>query len=216
MNRPKTILIADDHPLILSGLQQEINKRSDCRLIHMAKSGKEAWQALQANHPDIAILDIRMGKPNGLEIANRLSKANSPIDVILLTMYHDLAFIQEARNNGVKGYLLKDYILSELNVCLDAVIAGDNYLSSTLQILENQFDSQDNEFQTLTRMEKKVFRLIGEGKTNKEIGTLLFVSPKTVDNHRYNIIKKMNLQGSNALLIRAVKAIESKKQDSLF
>lgn len=202
------ILIADDHALVLSGIELELQKRSDCNLVFKANSGKEAWQAIKTHRPSHAILDIRMGEMTGIDIAQKILDEKLPISVVLLTMYHDYEFIQRARQLGVSGYLLKDSVATELHLCLDAIFAGDTYLSRSLKQIEAEIINKQDESQVLSRMEKKVFRLIGEGKTNKEIADLLFLSPKTIDNHRYNMTKKLGLSGSNALLIAAVKNLE--------
>lgn len=199
-NKKYSVVIADDHPLILMGLEQALSKIDKLSIRAKGNNGREAYDAIVNYKPDFALLDIQMPEMNGLEIAERLFKENSKTNLILLTMFHDLSLFEKAKQLNVKGYLLKDSMLDEIENCIESVIAGKSYLSKTMETLNTEIELKQGPLEDLTRMEKKVFQLIGEQKTTKEIAELLFLSPKTIENHRYNICKKLDISGgANAL-----------------
>lgn len=194
-------IIADDHPLILMGLEQALSKLKYIEIKEKCKDGLEAYNAITNHNADIAILDIQMPELNGLEIAERLKHEKSATKIVLLTMFHDLSFLEKARQLDVNGYLLKDSMLDEIDTCLTSIINGKDYLSTSMEAIQSEIEKKLSSLDQLTRMEKKVFHLIGEKKSSKEIASMLFVSPKTIDNHRYNICKKLEITGgTNALL----------------
>ncbi len=194
-------IIADDHPLILMGLQQALSSITSIKVKVTCSDGQKAYDAIIDYKPDLAILDIQMPELNGLEIAERLSKEGNTTKIILLTMFHDLSFFEKAKQLNVKGYLLKDSMLDEIESCLQSILSGGDYLSKSMETLNAELESKLGILDKLSRMEKKVFQLIAEQKSSKEIAELLFLSPKTIDNHRYSICKKLDIGGgSNALL----------------
>lgn len=199
------LVIADDHPLILMGLEQALFNLKNIDIIAKCSDGQLAFDAIINHKPDIAILDIQMPELNGLEISERLKDAGNSTKIVLLTMFHELSFLEKAKQLNVKGYLLKDSMLDEIETCLETIISGGDYLSSSMETIHNEINNKLGCLENLSRMEKKVFQLIGEQKSSKEIAELLFLSPKTIDNHRYNICKKLGLGGgSNALLKFAI------------
>ncbi|MEZ5006982.1 MAG: response regulator transcription factor [Chitinophagales bacterium] len=201
-NNHTTILIADDHPLIVSGLEKELVVHQNIQIIGQANDGIAAWQQIQSRKPNIAILDIQMPGMSGLEIAEEAYKNELPTSIILLTMFYELSFFEKAKQLNVKGYLLKDVVLDELMPCINAVVSGKTYLSKSLEKIQIENEAKLGPIKLLTRMEKKVFQLIGEGLTSKKIAELLFISPRTVENHRYNICKKLELEGDVNSLYR--------------
>ena len=195
------VVIADDHPLILMGLEQALSKLEYLTIKEKCDNGQLAYDAINKHKADIAILDIQMPELNGLQVAEQLLDEKNNTKIILLTMFHDLSFVEKARQLGVNGYLLKDSMLDEIEACLLSIIGGKDYLSQSMEAIEQSINSKLSTLDNLSRMEKKVFQLIGEQKSSKEIAELLFLSPKTIDNHRYNICKKLNISGgTNALL----------------
>lgn len=206
--RPKhnyTVVIADDHPLTLMGLEQALGKISWLTVKAKGQNGQEAFEAISKWKPDFAILDIQMPEMNGLEIAERLSKEGTKTNIILLTMFRELSFFEKAKQLNVRGYLLKDSMLKEIENCLENILSGKDYLSKTMNTLYKEIEEKQGALKVLSRMEKNVFQLIGEQKTSKEIADLLYLSPRTIDNHRYNICKKLKIGGgSNALLKYAI------------
>lgn len=194
-NKPVSIVIADDHPLILSGLEKELERIGNIEIVGKYSNGEEAWEGLKNRQPDLAILDIQMPGLSGLEIAQEVFGKTLPTKLILLTMFYELSFFEKAKQLDVRGYLLKDVVLEELEPCFIQVMKGETYLSKSLEKIQKEMELKAGPIKSLTRMEKKVFQLIGEGLTSKKIAELLFISPRTVENHRYNICKKLDLDG---------------------
>lgn len=198
----RTIILADDHPLILSGLKYELGKDSTYKIIGEAQDGVTALELIKYHQPNLCILDVQMPKKTGLEVAKEIQKLKLKTSVVLMTMMHDISFLEQAKYFGVNGYLLKDSVMDEVHKCLEDVSLGKEYFSHSIDILQHEVNEKLRPIQSLSRMEKKIFRLVGEGLTTNKISKLLFISPKTVENHRYNISKKLNLSEKNTTLIK--------------
>jgi len=197
----QSIIIADDHPLILKGLQDYLTEKGH-NVIAGASDGKEALKLIIKHNPEIAILDIRMPFMSGLEIAQICKEQNIDTKVVLITFEKDGNLFNKAKELNVHGYILKEFALAEIESCLAALEKGNSYFSPNLQ----DFISKDNivDLKTLSKTEKKILKLVAQNKTTKEIGVELFVSYRTVEKHRSNIIKKLNLDHQqNSLLIWA-------------
>jgi len=206
------ILIADDHPIFRKGLRQVIESDSQIKVVDEAEDGATALELIQKLNPDVAILDVHMPRMGGLELARTIKEKEIHIGLIFLTMYKDKAMFSAAMDAGVKGYVLKDSAINEIIGCIKSVAVGQPYITPTLSSFllghnerANALAEQSHVFDALTKTERRVLRLIAEDKTSKEIGELLFIHPRTVDNHRTNICQKLNLHGSHALLRFALK-----------
>ncbi|MEZ4801255.1 MAG: response regulator transcription factor [Gelidibacter sp.] len=187
-----SIIIADDHPLILKGLNDFLQEKQ-YNVLGSAVNGKDALQLIKDHEPDIAILDIRMPFLTGLEIAKICLEQNLSTKIILITFEKDEAVYKQAKELHIYGYVLKEFALVELENCISNVLNGKRYFSPELiQYLE--IDEAPEELELLTPAEKRVLKLIGQNKTAKEIGTLLFVSDRTVEKHKSHIIKKLDLE----------------------
>ncbi len=200
-----TILIADDHPIFRSGVRQVLAKEPTLTIIAEAEDGEDAFRKLSDLKPNIAILDINMPKMTGLEIARRASAIHSETKIILLTMLEDKKVFLDAMDAGVKGYLLKDSAVSEILRAVAAVRDDRHYLSPTLaEVLLQKKSVLNNQsagiLKELTPTEIRVMKGIADLKSNQEIADALFISKRTVENHRVNIAKKLNLQSSNAVI----------------
>ena len=201
------ILIADDHPVFRRGLRTIIEAESDFEVVGEANDGEDALALIEKTQPAIAILDISMPKLDGLEIANRLRELGSSVKIIFNTMYREEKLFKRALDAGVKGYVLKDCAAVDIVSCLNAVASGQNYTSPELTTyLMNRVREVESQgathsgLENLTDTERKVLTLIAECKTNKEIAQELFVSARTVETHRNNICKKLDIHGSHALM----------------
>ena len=201
------VLIADDHPVFRRGLRTIIESESEFEVVGEANDGEDALALIEKTQPAIAILDISMPKLDGLEIANRLRERGSSVKVIFNTMYREEKLFKRALDAGVKGYVLKDCAAVDIVSCLNAVASGQNYtspeLTTYLMNRVREVESQGVEHsgvETLTDTERRVLTLIADCKTNKEIAQQLFVSARTVETHRNNICKKLNIHGSHALM----------------
>ena len=197
-----TIIIADDHPLVLKGLQDFLHEKN-YNVLASAKNGKEALALIKAHTPDIAILDIKMPFFTGLQIAEKCKKANLKTKIVLITFEKDEKIYNEAKALGVYGYVLKEFALDEIENCISSVTEDKPYFSPEL-LAYIEVDEAPEELQLLTKTETKIIGLIAQNKTGVEIADLLFVSTRTVEKHKSNIIKKLKLQSEqNSLLIWA-------------
>lgn len=197
-----TIIIADDHPLVLKGLQDFLHEK-EYNVFASAKNGKEALALIQAHTPDIAILDIKMPFFTGLQIAEKCKKANLKTKIVLITFEKDEKIYDEAKSLGVYGYVLKEFALDEIENCIASVIKDKAYFSPEL-LAYIEVNEAPEELKLLTKTETKIVGLIAQNKTGVEIADLLYVSTRTVEKHKSNIIKKLKLQSKqNSLLIWA-------------
>jgi DNA-binding NarL/FixJ family response regulator len=202
-----SIIIADDHPVVLFGTRTFLEQRN-YNVISACENGLEAYNQIMTKMPQIAILDMNMPGLNGMEILEKLQQARHPVKSILLTMYNDVALFNKAKEFGVKGYLLKDFAMDELEKCLSEVRMGNSYFSKHLSHMLTVQHSEDANpaLEQLTFAEKKILDLVTQQKSSKDIAAMLFISEKTVETHRSHIIKKLNIPpGKNALLIWAMK-----------
>ena len=213
MNSSKiiTIIIADDHPVFRSGLINIISKESDIKILGDADNGEKAYDMIQELRPDVALLDIHMPKLTGLQILKELKKSKVNVKTIFLTVYNDEDMFDEAMDNGISGYVLKDSAVSDIIGCIRKVASGDYYISpSVSNFLVNRRDklkkleSSTPAINSLTKTELSVLKLIAEGKTSNQIAEEMFISPKTVENHRTNINGKLNLRGTHSLIKFAI------------
>jgi two-component system, NarL family, response regulator DegU len=205
MSKQIKTVIADDHPLFRSGVKDALSKIDTIEVVAEAGDGMQAYQEILSNVPALAVLDIEMPLLSGIDVARKIINEKSQVKVILLTMHKSKHFLHDALQAGVHGYLLKDNAIEELKNCIQTVMGGSIYISLQLQhLLNEQADASSVEIQLvqekLTATEKVILKLISEGKTSLEIAGLLFISANTVDNHRYNMTKKLSLEGKNSLM----------------
>jgi len=204
-----TVLIADDHPIFQRGLQQIIETDDGLKIVASVTDGEDALTNLRTLKPQVVVLDVDMPKRDGFAVLNAVREENLPSSVILLTMYKEERFFNAALDAGVKGYVIKDSAVSEITQAIRAAAKGENFISPTLSTLlmkrlNRAEKPQINSLENLTVSERKVLRLVSEAKSNKQIADELFISVRTVENHRSNICAKLNLEGKNALLTYAL------------
>ena len=205
---PKTkVLIADDHPIFRQGLIKALEVDKSLEIVAECGDGDEALKKIKELKPDVAVLDISMPGKNGLDIVRQIKKQDKIGEFIILTMYKDEEYFNEALDIGVKGYLLKDNAVSDLMECLKSVVKGKYYVSPLISdylvnrnVKKKELIKEKPSIEDLTETERKILRLIAENKTSKEIAKQLFISYRTVQNHRNNICNKLGLKGYNKLL----------------
>lgn len=199
----KTILIADDHPITLNGIKLYVEQLG-YEVVKTCQNGLEAYNSIIELHPEFVILDLNMPQMNGLEVLEKVRIENESIKIILYTMYHEKSFLVRAKKLGVNGYLLKDFALEELSICLEKVGANEEWFSPKLDetLIIKKHDSEVEKILTLTASEKKILSLIAKDHNTKIIAELLFISEKTVEKHRSNIIKKLGLPNERNILQR--------------
>ncbi len=201
------VLIADDHPIIRSGLREAIQGQRGKWLVFEAPDGEQAVECCQTNPIDVAIFDISMPKLDGLAAVRMARRQKPALKVILLTMYDDPALLEEGLTLGAQGYVLKDEPIAVVLEALRAVLKGERYLSPALQNRDKNRDSASKplsdsnpDLDSLTVTERKILRLIGEDLTSKEIADRLQCSVHTINAHRQNLSIKLRLSGSHSLL----------------
>lgn len=196
-------VIADDHPLSLLGTQVLVESLGYV-VLETCKNGQTAWNAIKRLKPDFVILDISMPEMNGLEISQKIRIHQMPTKIILLTSHKELSIKKKADELKINAYLLKEYALEELRQCLQHLIHNEYYSSPQIKFdLEKDVDYQKDEvLSQLSFSERKVFELIVQQKTTKEIANLLFLSEKTIEAHRAAIIRKLGLKPEKNTLLK--------------
>ena len=190
------ILISDDHPLTLMGTKTYIESLGH-NVVELCSNGINAYNMILQGKPDIAVLDINMPGMNGLEVLEKLQSAQPKTKVILLTMHNEISIFNRAKELSVKGYVLKEFSTDVLEDCINAVLNNETWFNPELshQMNINSDKETDSILDKLTFAEKKIVQLIGRQNTSKDIARMLFISEKTVENHRSNIMKKIGASG---------------------
>ncbi len=198
-----SIIIADDHPLLLKGLSDFLIEKG-FNLLGSGKDGREAYNLITQTNPDIAILDIQMPYMSGIEIAQKCKAADIDTKIVLITLHKEKDLYQKAQELNIFGYILKEFALEEIETCIKTVTEGVPFFSEKIKELIGVVLVEDSELNMLTPSEKKILKLIAQDRTNKEIASQLFISYRTVEKHRSNIITKLNIEPkTNSLLIWA-------------
>lgn len=189
------ILLVDDHKLLRDGLKNILEQRSNMHVIGEASDGREAIKLCSKLLPNVVVMDVAMPGLNGIEAARQINKDHPDIKIIGVSMHSSKQFIQGMFNAGAFGYLLKDGDADELITAITSVMQHKKYLSKDLnqEFLTLLKRGETLEKTPLSSREKEVLQLIAEGNSSKKIGEILFLSPKTVDVHRNNIMKKIDI-----------------------
>jgi two-component system, NarL family, response regulator NreC len=206
------VLLADDHGVVRKGLRFLLERQPDMEIVGEAADGREAVRLAEAENPDIVIMDIAMPLLNGIESTAQIVKRNPAIAVIILSVHSDEDYLLSSLNAGAKGYLLKDSAEVDLVRAIEAVRKGTPFFSPEIAktMLEDymrflqQRNLQDS-YDLLTEREKEVLQLLAEGKSNKEVASILDVSVYTVDSHRTHLMQKLNLHNTAEIVLYAVR-----------
>jgi DNA-binding NarL/FixJ family response regulator len=205
------IVMADDHPIVRQGLRQMIEKDKNLSIVAEAGDGQTALELIESHQPDVAVLDIDMPEMDGFAVVRQLQRKKINVEIVFLTMHHEEEIFQAAMDLGVKGYVLKDSAVSDIVSAIKSVAKNRPFLSPALSSLllnrrrrAENFENENRGLHKLTPTERRILKLVAEEKTSKEIGEQLFISHRTVETHRTNISRKLDLQGSLALVKFAV------------
>jgi DNA-binding NarL/FixJ family response regulator len=192
---------ADDHPILRKGITDLIVESPDMEWVGSAGNGKDAIEKILNIKPEVAILDIEMPEKTGIEVAEKMIEENSPTAIVILTLFKDETFFRRALKMGIMGYLLKESSEDEILACIRSVAQGKPYVNASMShLLFARSDSTDI-LDKLSDHERNILKLIAQAKSTSQIAEMLFLSPKTISNHRSNISKKLNLSGEqNGLL----------------
>jgi DNA-binding NarL/FixJ family response regulator len=195
-----TIVLADDHHVMRQGLRLVLEAQEHFQVVAEAGNGLDAIALVERFNPCVLIVDVMMPGLNGLEVTRQVRQRASRTRVIVLSMYSNEAYVLEALRHGAAGYVLKEAQADELVHAVHEVAAGRRYLSPPLSeraieaYLQKAQDTVLNPYETLTTREREVLQLAAEGRTNGDIAAALYISPRTVETHRANVMRKLGLQ----------------------
>jgi DNA-binding NarL/FixJ family response regulator len=204
------ILIADDHAMVRDGVKNLVQQNKDLVVIGEARSGNETLELYDKLQPDLLIMDISMPDMNGMEVSRAILARNPNANIVILSMYDDEDYISRCLEYGVKGYVVKNESGSELEYAIKSVLQGKNYFSRQAQDVifkkysQNVSKKKTNEDTVnLTKREVEIIKLIADGLTSQQMADRLFISPRTVETHRANVMKKLTVKNAIELVKKA-------------
>jgi len=199
------VVIADDHQMFRQGLRVLLEEEG-FMFVGEASDGREAVRLCEAHHPEVAILDLSMPLLNGIFATREIIKANPRTKVVLLTQHTEEHVVLEALRAGVRGYVLKTRASNELVDALRAVCRGEMYLTQSISqtVVQAFLSKADLPERPLSDRERQVLQLVAEGKTTKEIATLLGISVNTAESHRSNLMEKLDIHDTAGLVRYAI------------
>jgi len=206
-----TIVLADDHHLVRRGLRALLEDEADFSVVGETADGLQAAQLVERLKPNILVVDFMMPGLNGLEVARRVKQGSAKTRVLLLSMYNNESYVIEAFRNGAAGYVLKDSSADDLVSAVRQVASGHRYLSAPLSeraietYLQKARGSKSDLYETLTGREREVLQLAAEGHSSREIAARLFISPRTAETHRANLMHKLGLHSQTDLIRYALR-----------
>lgn len=207
-----TTIIVDDHIIMRDGLRGLLEEESDIEVVGEADNGRDAVKIVLEKTPDIVIMDVAMHDMNGIEATRQIKKENSKIKIIALSMHSERQIVIGMFRAGASAYLLKDSTSIELVEAIRAVYLGRKYLSEKIsdiviqEISDVRKDPGEIAIGKLTQRESEILQLLSEGNSTKHIAEILFISPKTVESHRANIMDKLNIHNLPELTKYAIRA----------
>src|SRR4029077_8145503 len=201
LNMPIRIVLADDHVLVRQGLKSLL-EREKFQVMAEASDGQDAVHLTETNHPDITVLDISMPTLNGIDAARELGRSCPKTKAILLTQHEEEQYVHEALEAGVKGYVLKNQVASDLIHAIQQVSRGEFYLSPGISrtVMEAYRSKADRPADPLTVRERQVLQLIAEGKSTKDTACVLGISVKTAESHRMRLMQKLDIHETASLV----------------
>jgi DNA-binding NarL/FixJ family response regulator len=205
-------MIADDHPLVRSGLRALLERDGEFQVVAEAADGYEAIDLAVLHKPDVVLLDVGMPRLSGPDAAQSISQKLPSARIVMLSMHSDEAYVLRALKAGARGYLLKASPEEDVLAAIRAVAAGNAYFSPSITkllveeyVVEARRRGVEDSYDLLSTREKEVLQLLSSGKTNREIADLLFISVATVETHRTNIFQKLHLHNLAELILYAVR-----------
>jgi len=200
------IILADDHRIFRKGLKSLLSEKENIEVLAEADNGDEALEAARKYKPEIVVMDIAMPKMDGIEATRQIRERFPDTEVVVLSMHAKKAYIDQVLKAGAKGYVLKDSDEENLLSAIETVHNGGYYLDSPIadQVLSDYFSDKSKrdlkkQSDPLSERERQVLRLLAEGHSNQEVADTLYISRKTVENHRANIVRKTGIQGQVGL-----------------
>ena len=207
------LIVADDHDILLEGLQLLLDNTHDIEVVAQAGNGLEVLEKVRKHRPDVVLLDIAMPEINGLELINLIKRISPDTQVVMLSRYEKEAYVHQALSAGASGYVVKGAPSSELIDAIRHARSGKYFLSSQIQtnvihsfLSNNEVKPKSNkDFSELSEREVQIFKLLIEGNSSRQIADILCISSKTVDKHRANISKKIGIENPVKMLQFAIR-----------
>ena len=210
MGRPGRILIIEDHTLLRAGLRALLSQGDEFEVVGEFDNGRDAVRSVGALAPDIILMDLSMPGMNGIEAITEIKQRDPAVRILVLTIHRGEEYIQESLRAGANGYVLKDASHDELRVAIRSVLNGKTYLSPDVSssvvtgYLGKGTERANTPWSTLTHREREVLKLVAEGHSNRSIAQFLSLSVKTVEKHRSNVMRKLDLHNAAMLTAYAI------------
>jgi DNA-binding NarL/FixJ family response regulator len=204
------VLVVDDHQLFREGIVNLLFSAENIEVVAQAEDGIDAIEKAKHYKPDVVLLDITMPRMNGIETTKKLKSLMPKIKIVSLSMHSEKQYVKGVLEAGADGYLLKNCTNRQLTEAIQSVYDGKKYLSEDItgMVISGYLDpsgSETTEYENLSVREKEIFHLFAEGKSTREISELLFISVKTVNTHKQNILEKLDLKSNTELVKYALK-----------
>ncbi len=208
---PVSIVLADDHTMIRRGLKSLIESETNYRIVGEAADGRETMRLAAELSPDIVIMDISMPMLNGIEAARQIKQENAAVKIIALSVHTEVSFVRQMLQAGASGYLVKHSDFEELTKAIPRVLDDQIYLSPRVSTkiitdyINNMSDEPSGVHDVLSDREREVLQMLAEGRSSKEIADVLYLSVKTIDSHRQNIMHKLDIDRFSDLVRYAIR-----------
>jgi DNA-binding NarL/FixJ family response regulator len=204
------VLLADDHSLFRAGIQALLTHLDGVQVVGEADTGHKAIELVRSRTPDVVLMDIAMPEMNGLETSARVTKEFPGVRVIMLSMHAGEEYVMQALRAGASGYLLKDAATSELELAVRAVARGETYLTPTIskRVIDDYLmrtTGTNSPTDQLTKRQREILQLIAKGYTSKEMAQMLNLSPKTIETHRTQLMKQLDIHDVAGLVRYAIR-----------
>jgi DNA-binding NarL/FixJ family response regulator len=205
------VMLVDDHPIVLQGLRRLLESKPEFLVVAEASNGLDVLALCEQHRPDVIIVDLMMPGLNGLEVTRQLCQRSEATRVIVFSMHKEDDYVIQALRNGALGYVIKDTGPAELVQAIHQVLEGRRYLSPVIAArIEEQLRAHPDEqytdpYDQLTNREREVLQLVAEGYTGQEIAALLKISPRTAEQHRASVIRKLGLQNQREIVRYAIR-----------
>jgi len=206
MPERKKIVIAEDHTILREGLRMLLSANPDIEVVGEARDGLEAIRSVDSLKPDLILMDLSMPRMNGVGAIQEIKKQSPSTKILVLTVHKTEEHILTALKTGADGYILKDATHSELMLAIDNIFSGKSYLSPGIseKVIKGYLEGRKSvksstSWDTLTQREREILKMIAEGYRNKDIADYLCISAKTVEKHRANLMKKLDLHSASSL-----------------
>lgn len=211
-NKIKKVLIVDDHALMRNGLEAMLASESSFEVVGVAADGMSAIRVVAELQPDIVLMDLTMPRTSGIDAIVQIKRQSPHIKIVALTFHKEDKYIHATLEAGADAYVLKDDSRTELFNALANVVQGKQYLSPSIvdkvvsgYLTGGAASTTDPSWEILTRREREVIKLIAEGKRTRDIATYLSLSPKTIEKHRTNLMRKLDLHNVSEVTVYAIK-----------